>query len=41
VVGRGIRLSVLGIVIGLAAAIGVTRVITSRFVGVGVTDPVT
>jgi putative ABC transport system permease protein len=41
VVGQGMRLSLLGIVLGLAAAVAVTRVMTSMVVGVGVTDPLT
>jgi predicted permease len=41
IVGHGMRLSSAGIVLGLAAAIAVTRIMTSMVVGVGVTDPVT
>jgi predicted permease len=41
VVGHGMRLSSVGIVVGLAAAVAVTRVMTSMVVGIGVTDPVT
>jgi predicted permease len=41
IVGSGIRLSVLGIAIGLAAALGLTRLITSMLVGVEAADPVT
>ena len=41
IVGRGLRLSALGIVIGVAAAVGMTRVLDSMLVGVGATDPIT
>jgi putative ABC transport system permease protein len=41
VVGQGLRLSAAGIVIGLAAAIGLTRVMSSMLVGVKPTDPLT
>lgn len=41
VVGQGLRLSAVGIAIGLAAAFLLTRLITSLLVGVKATDPVT
>jgi putative ABC transport system permease protein len=41
VVGHGMRLSSIGIVAGVAAAIALTRVMTSMLVGVRPTDPVT
>ena len=41
IVGRGLRLSALGIVIGVGAAMGLTRVLDSMLVGVGATDPIT
>jgi ABC-type antimicrobial peptide transport system permease subunit len=41
IVGRGLRLSALGIVIGLAAAVGLTRILNSMLVGVRATDPIT
>ena len=41
IVGRGLRLSGLGIVIGLAAALGLTRVLNTMLVGVRPTDPIT
>ncbi|PYP83639.1 MAG: hypothetical protein DMF61_22480 [Blastocatellia bacterium AA13] len=41
VVGQGMRLTALGIVIGLAAAYGVTRFMSSLLFGVGAGDPVT
>ena len=41
IVGRGLRLSALGIVIGLAAAVGLTRILNSMLVGVRATDPTT
>jgi putative ABC transport system permease protein len=41
VVGQGMRLSSIGIVAGVLAAIGITRVMTSMLVGVEPTDPIT
>jgi putative ABC transport system permease protein len=41
VVGEGLRLSGVGIVLGLVAALGLTRVMTSMLVGVRPIDPVT
>jgi putative ABC transport system permease protein len=41
VVGQGLRLSAAGIVIGLVAALGVTRLMTSMLVNVKATDPAT
>jgi len=41
VVGYGLRLSAVGIAIGVAAALGLTRVMTSMLVGVTSTDPST
>jgi len=41
VVGQGMRLAALGIVIGLAAAFALTRVMQSMLVGVSATDPLT
>jgi putative ABC transport system permease protein len=41
VVGQGLRLSAGGIVLGLAAAFALTRVMTSMLVGVQATDPAT
>ncbi len=41
VVGQGLRLSVLGIALGLAAAVGLTRAMTSMLVGVKPIDPLT
>jgi len=40
-VGHGMRLSALGILLGLFAAVAVTRIMTSMVVGIGVTDPIT
>ena len=40
-VGQGLRLSAGGIVLGLAAAFALTRVMTSMLVGVKATDPPT
>ena len=41
VVGEGLRLSVAGMVLGLAGALAVTRVMASMLVGVEPTDPMT
>ena len=41
VVGQGLRLSALGILIGLVAAMGLTRVMATMLVGVKATDPAT
>jgi putative ABC transport system permease protein len=41
VVGQGLRLSLAGIAAGLAAAFGLTRVMSSMLVGVKATDPLT
>ncbi|HKF50992.1 MAG TPA: FtsX-like permease family protein, partial [Candidatus Acidoferrales bacterium] len=41
VLGQGTRLAVLGIAIGLVAALAVTRVMNSFLYGVGATDPLT
>lgn len=41
VVGQGLRLSAAGIAVGLAASLGLTRVITSMLVGIQATDPPT
>ncbi len=41
VVGQGLRLTVVGIVAGLMAAVALTRLISSLLVGVTPTDPVT
>jgi putative ABC transport system permease protein len=41
VMGRGMRLTLTGIVLGLAAAYGLTRVMASLLFGVGATDPAT
>jgi putative ABC transport system permease protein len=41
VVGHGLRLSAIGVAIGLFAAFGLTRSMTSMLVGVKATDPVT
>lgn len=40
-IGQGLRLSVAGIVVGLIAAVALTRVMVSMLVGVKPTDPVT
>jgi len=40
-VGKGLYLSVIGIVIGLLAAFGLTRILASMLVGVKPTDPLT
>jgi predicted permease len=41
VVGQGLRLSALGVAVGLIAAFGVTRLMASMLVGVRPTDPAT
>ena len=41
VVGQGLGLSAIGIVIGIVAALGLTRAMTSMLVGVKPTDPMT
>jgi predicted permease len=41
VVGQGLRLSAAGIALGVVAAIGLTRVMSSMLVGVKATDPIT
>jgi len=41
VVGEGLKLSAVGIVLGLSGAFAITRVIASLLVGVNPTDPVT
>jgi putative ABC transport system permease protein len=41
VVGQGLRLCLIGLVVGVAAALALTRVMSSMLVGVGATDPVT
>jgi putative ABC transport system permease protein len=41
VVGHGLRLTALGIVAGIAAALGLTRAMTTMLIGVKPTDPPT
>jgi ABC-type antimicrobial peptide transport system permease subunit len=41
ILGHGIVVAAVGIVIGLAASVALTRVVTSYLVGVSATDPVT
>jgi len=41
VVGQGMRLSALGVALGVVAALGVTRVMQTMLVGVRATDPLT
>jgi len=41
VVGQGLQLSVIGVLIGLLAALGLTRAMATMLVGVTPTDPVT
>jgi predicted permease len=41
IVGEGLRLSAAGIIVGIVAAVAVTRLMSSMLVGVGATDPVT
>ncbi len=41
VLGGGMRIALIGVAIGLAAAFGFTRLITTLIYGVGTTDPIT
>jgi putative ABC transport system permease protein len=41
IVGQGLKLSAIGVVLGVAAAAGLTRMMSSMLVGVGATDPTT
>jgi putative ABC transport system permease protein len=41
VLGEGMRIALIGVAIGLAAAFGLTRLITTLIYGVGTTDPIT
>jgi ABC-type antimicrobial peptide transport system permease subunit len=41
IVGQGMRWVIIGVVIGVIGAIGLTRVLTSMLYGVSATDPVT
>jgi predicted permease len=41
VLGQGMRITLIGVGIGIAAALGLTRLITKLIYGVGATDPVT
>lgn len=41
VLGEGLRITLVGVGIGLAAALGLTRLITKLIYGVGATDPIT
>jgi predicted permease len=41
VLGQGMRVALLGVAIGLAAALGLTRLIASQLYGVGANDPLT
>ena len=41
VIGQGLRLSALGVVIGLVGALGMTGVLQTMLVGVTATDPLT
>jgi putative ABC transport system permease protein len=41
VVGQGMAMTALGVLVGLAGALGATRLMASLLYGVGATDPVT
>jgi putative ABC transport system permease protein len=41
VVGQGMALAVIGVAIGLAGALGLTRLLSSQLFGIGATDPAT
>ena len=41
IVGEGVRLATLGVFIGIAASIAITRLLSSLLFGVSATDPIT
>jgi putative ABC transport system permease protein len=41
ILSQGLRLTIVGLVIGLAGAFALTRVVSSWLFGIGATDPVT
>jgi putative ABC transport system permease protein len=41
IVGQGVRLTIIGIALGLAGALALTRTLASLLYGVGATDPIT
>jgi putative ABC transport system permease protein len=41
VLGEGMRIALVGVGIGIVAALGLTRLITQMIYGVGATDPIT
>jgi predicted permease len=41
VLGQGMKITLIGVLIGLAAALGLTRLITTLIYGVGASDPIT
>ena len=41
VLGQGMKITLIGVAIGIAAALGLTRLINKLIYGVGATDPVT
>jgi len=41
VLGEGMRITLVGVGIGIVAALGLTRLITKMIYGVGATDPIT
>ena len=41
VVGEGLKLGAAGIILGLAGALAITRVMASMLIGIGATDPTT
>jgi ABC-type antimicrobial peptide transport system permease subunit len=41
ILGEGMRITLVGVAVGIAAALGLTRLITKMIYGVGAMDPIT